>query len=97
MYVRKGSMFLQLIDEVQLRVRENGIFQKMENDVKYLNKYDPRLRNYDNDVTLLSLQELSGSFYILLLGLSISILVFIFEVLAFNWYGKRVCRSNLHT
>ncbi|XP_065219746.1 glutamate receptor 2-like [Planococcus citri] len=81
LYLRKGSVFLKYVDHIQLDVYENGMFQKLMEDYRDLRKNEKLSRNSYNEVLPLMFQELSGSFYVLLFGLSLSIVTFFVEII----------------
>lgn len=87
-YGKKGAIYLKFLDKIQLRVRESGLFSKWQEDMTGAHKYKKHRRvNYENEVLPLTLEELSGSFYILIFGLSLSMLVYCFEITTFKFHS----------
>lgn len=80
-YLRKGSIFLKYVEDVQYRVFENGMYDKWRRDLVGAYKYRKHRKiGYRNEVLPLTVEEISGSFYVLLFGLSISAICFGFEL-----------------
>ena len=80
-YLTKGNIFLKYVDGVQRLVMENGLFEKWRRDLVGADKYRKHRKiGYRNEVLPLTVDELSGSFYLLLFGLSVSAVCFCLEL-----------------
>lgn len=80
--MKRGSIFLKFLNEMQLNILENGIFSKWQRDFMGSYKYMTHMRvNYESEVLSLTLQELSGSFYVLIFGLILGIIALFIELI----------------
>lgn len=77
-YLKRGSIFKPYLNNIQHEVIENGLFIKWRADILRTYKKHYHI-NYENDVLPLTLQQLCGSFYLLVFGLLLSVFTFVVE------------------
>lgn len=87
-YLRKGSILLERINSIVLRLRNAGIFDKWVNDIrrKFGKHFDSAL--LEDEYCVLTLEHLEGAFYLLLLGMLFSITVWFLEIIHY-FFGHR--------
>lgn len=78
-YLRKGSILLERINSIVLRLRNAGIIDKWVNDIR--RKFGKHFDNVllEDEYCVLTLAHLEGAFYLLLLGMLFSITVWFLE------------------
>lgn len=97
MYLQKGSVYLEAINHAQIVAFESGLQQKRMNDLSFGLLRDNHYQSltstppaeYEHALLSLTLHELQGSFYLLIFGLTTSILVF-FAELIYKTYRTRL-------
>ncbi|XP_055950962.1 glutamate receptor ionotropic, delta-1-like [Argiope bruennichi] len=78
--IRKGFCCLENINMAILRINNGGLYQKILDDEAFQQQYKLFSRKLpDSGVRKLGLEELSGSFFLLMLGYIISFLILIIE------------------
>ncbi|KAF8774623.1 Glutamate receptor like protein [Argiope bruennichi] len=78
--IRKGFCCLENINTAILRINNGGLYQKILDDEAFQQQYKLFSRKLpDSGVRKLGLEELSGSFFLLMLGYIISFLILIIE------------------
>ncbi|XP_021939798.1 uncharacterized protein LOC110839677 isoform X4 [Zootermopsis nevadensis] len=80
-YFPKGSFLLEFINRFISSSTESGMIVKMDRDRRYKNKDVPEPGNVFGEYFIFTLGHLSVAFYILLFGHSLSLLLFIGELL----------------
>lgn len=101
-YMIKGFPLKSRINSLIVQIVQSGLQDKWEQDLQYLvnkknsaiNKDDPDDFDDDEDKPqLLTLDQLQGAFFILLTGLTISLIVFIAELIVFETTKKKVLQK----
>lgn len=79
MYLQKGHPFTERFNEIILRVLSNGMFHKWLKDI------DRTFKPVENlESSAITMNHLIGAFFSLLIGISISSVVFIWEIVIFK-------------
>lgn len=87
-YLRKGSILLERINSIVLRLQNAGIIDKWVQDIrrKFGKHFDDAL--LEDEFFVLTLAHLEGAFYLLLLGMLFSITVWFVEIIR-HFFGHR--------
>jgi hypothetical protein len=85
MYFDRGSKILKYVNNVSCRLRTAGITDRWLADIKVLARKETNFQEIDQDIMAMSLQHLQGAFYLLLIGLLLSLLVFVVQTVHHNF------------
>jgi len=87
-YVVRGSLLLERINSIVLRLQNAGIIDKWVSDIrrKFGKHFDNAL--LEDGFCVLTLAHLEGAFYLLLLGMLFSITVWFLEIIHY-FFGHR--------
>lgn len=90
--VHKKYPFLVHINRFILWLNSAGLIKKWYDITVYFSLLNQRIHNNGTDSAFdkLSLVDLQTGFYLLIFGLSISIFVFIFELISFRWSKRTI-------
>jgi hypothetical protein len=87
-YLIKGSILLERINSIVLRLQNAGIIDRWVDDInrkfgKYFDKILP-----EDEFCVLTLAHLEGAFYLLLTGMLFSVTVWFLEII-YHFFGHR--------
>jgi hypothetical protein len=87
-YLRKGSILLERINSIVLRLQNAGIIDKWVNDIrrKFSQHFDKAL--FEDELCVLTLAHLEGAFYLLFFGIFVSVTVWLLEIIH-HFFGHR--------
>jgi hypothetical protein len=87
-YLKKGSILLERINSIVLRLQNAGIIDKWVNDIrrKFAKHFDDAL--FEDGFCVLTLGHLEGAFYLLLLGMFVSVTIWLLEIIH-HFFGQR--------
>jgi hypothetical protein len=90
-YVRKGRHFLELINDVTVRVVEGGIFSHMQKWSFYKQKLDSKFNSptFADTYTAISISHLQTVSHLLLLGYVLAVASFVAEVMWHRCSSKK--------
>lgn len=100
MFMNKGFPLKHKIDFYIYQITQSGLAAKwigdMNHHIKKKSSAITNLENNEDEPELLTVDQLQGVFLILVVGLSVSLLSFIIEVIVFSRTNKENCQWNGH-
>jgi hypothetical protein len=91
-YLKKGSILLERINSIVLRLQNAGIIDKWVNDIR--RKFGKHFDNasFEDGVCVLTVAHLQGAFYLLLFGVIVSVTIWLLEIM--HHLLGRSCRKK---
>uniref|UniRef100_A0A1I8PFB4 Ionotropic glutamate receptor C-terminal domain-containing protein n=2 Tax=Stomoxys calcitrans TaxID=35570 RepID=A0A1I8PFB4_STOCA len=91
MIMKPGFPFLYEFNSIIRKMRDYGFLQKINRDFNYNNTYLNRIAKmrpeFQEKVIVLTMEHLDGAFFILSLGIGVSVALFVGELMAFHRFG----------